>query len=97
MFVLSQVVVGLAKKSTYKRQADSCKTEAFLYLEIHTGLSGTNRQSGRRECLRGFLVLQMASSLASQLPQFQWCTKNMCTTQNPVGAGLPAMADWKAL
>jgi hypothetical protein len=38
MFVLSRVVVGLAKKSSYKRQADSCKTEAFLYLEIHTGL-----------------------------------------------------------
>ncbi|MXI49107.1 hypothetical protein GRW89_21595 [Pseudomonas moraviensis] len=76
MFVLSRVVVGLAKKSSYKRQADSGKLIAarqklFLYLEIHTGLIGTSRQSGRRECLRGFWVLQMASSLASQLPQFQ--------------------------
>ncbi|WP_218574859.1 hypothetical protein, partial [Pseudomonas sp. GXM4] len=32
MFVLSRVVVGLAKKSSYKRQADSCKTEAFFVL-----------------------------------------------------------------
>ncbi|KIF62713.1 hypothetical protein NX10_09595 [Pseudomonas fluorescens] len=64
MFVLSRVVVGLAKKSSYKRQADSCKTEAFLYLEIHTGLSGTNRQSGREGRIFGIADDAFASRLA---------------------------------
>ncbi|MEL1090369.1 hypothetical protein AABF38_21800 [Pseudomonas sp. OB66] len=64
MFVLSRVVVGLAKKSSYKRQADSCKTEAFLYLEIHTGLSGTNRQSGRAVGIFGVSEGPFASRLA---------------------------------